>query len=182
MQRQGGTKRQGRMKGDAMGMGLLLRRRMILGLLLAIGVGSGAAAQDAPAVIAPAVIADAATLDELLAGNTLYGANTYHGLIEFKWSEFHCPGGRSIYLRGLELYRGKWWLEENEVCYSYEELSPGETYCFHVQPRGDGTYDMQGRDETDDESQAKVKVLGRVVGGPFNIQKLAGGSCDELSS
>jgi hypothetical protein len=164
------------MKGDAMGMGLLLRRRMLLGLLLAIGVGGGAAAQDAPAAIA-----DAAALSSLLAGNTLYGANTYRGEIEFKWSEFHCPGGRSIYLRGFELYRGKWWLEGNEVCYSYEKIDPGQNFCFQMLPRGDGSYDMKERSETADDP-VRVEVLGRVIGDPFNIQKLSGGSCDELSS
>ena len=79
------------------------------------------------------------------------------------------------------IFRGKWWPEGSEVFYTYDELDPGEHFCFTVFPQGDGTYDLAGRgDPAADVSS--VTILGQVAGDPFKIQNLVGGTCEELSS
>ncbi len=127
------------------------------------------------------VIGDPAELRHLITGNTLFGANTKDGVVEFKWSEYHCANGRSIYVRGLDILRGKWWLEGSEVCYSYNDLDPAAHYCFQFLPRGDGGYDLVSRGDAPADA-TEVTVLGQAPGDPFKIQKLVGGTCEELSS
>jgi hypothetical protein len=142
---------------------------------LLLALGGRASAEDDTAL---------QTADELrafLAGNTLYGENSYDGVRDFKWSEYHCPAWRSVYLRGHDIFRGKWWLEGNEVCYTYPDLEPGVNYCFRVEPQDDGTFEMIGRGDPPGE-RSRVTVLGRATGDPFHIQKLVGGTCDDLSS
>ena len=124
---------------------------------------------------------DAAALRKFFAGNTVYGANSRHGAVNFKWSEYHCANGRSVYVRGLDIYRGKWWLEGSEVCYAYDDLDPGAHFCFRLFPRGDGTYDLESRADPS-EDVSRVTILGQVAGDPFKIQNLVGGTCEELSS
>lgn len=145
-----------------------------LGLLLVFFPACCAWAEDAGVAIA-----EPAALRSFVVGNTLYGATSMEGEGAYKWSEYHCSNGRSIYVRGLEVFRGTWWLEGNEVCYAYDEIDPGEQFCFQVVPRGDGSYDMVGRNAPDG---TKVTVLGQLAGDPFKIQQLKRGTCGDLSS
>ena len=150
---------------------------LVPALLLALGAWDGRAiAQDAGAAWR-----DAVALRNFFDGNTVYGANLYKGAVDFKWSEYHCPNGRSVYLRGSDIYRGRWWLEGSEICYTYDELDPGEHFCFTVFPQGDGTYDLAGRGDPDADVSS-VTILGQLAGDPFKIQNLVGGTCEELSS
>ncbi len=153
-----------------------MRWRAACGLLLLTVLVSGAWAQSTGMAWSGAT-----ALRNFLAGNTVFGANTYKGAVDFKWSEYHCPNGRSLYVRGSDVYRGKWWLEGSEVCYTYDKLDPGKHFCFRVFPQGDGTYDLAGRDDPA-EDVSTVTILGQVAGDPFKIQKLVGGTCGELSS
>jgi len=157
----------------------LMRRlgMLVAPCLLALALADGAALAEST----EAAITDAAALRALLVGNTLYGANMRDGGVVFKWSEYHCPNGRSIYVRGQDVLRGKWWLEGSEVCYAYNELEPGAQFCFRFKPKGDGGYDLVGRGDPP-ANASEVTVLGHVTGDPFRIQKLVGGTCEELSS
>jgi hypothetical protein len=155
--------------------------RAVRGLLGLLAITGSLATSLAFAQGSGVVIGDPAQLRDLIAGNTLFGANTKDGVVEFKWSEYHCANGRSIYVRGLDILRGKWWLEGSEVCYSYNDLDPAAHFCFQFQPRGDGGYDLISRGNAPLDS-AEVTVLGQVAGDPFKIQNLVGGTCGELSS
>jgi hypothetical protein len=163
--------------GSLMGIARIIALTLPLAFLLALSLAGGAARAENAGV----AITDPAILRSFLTGNTLYGANSRNGAVDFKWSEYHCANGRSIYVRGLEIYRGKWWLEGSEVCYAYNELDPGAHFCFRLFPQGDGTYDLESRaDPSADVS--RVTILGQVAGDPFKIQNLVGGTCEELSS
>lgn len=156
--------------------------RIARSVLLCFGVLTWLALSGAPgsAQDIGAAISDPKKLREILAGNTAFGVNRREGDPDIKWSEYHCQNGRSLYIYGLDFHRGRWWLEGDEVCYTYEDADPGENSCFRFYSAGNGSYDLTARDTP--AGSYEVTLQGVVPGDPFRIQKLDGGSCEGLSS
>lgn len=117
-------------------------------------------------------------LQRFYAGNTTYGTNLFADQGGFEWSEYHCPNGRSIYLRGDEIYIGQWWSSDNHVCYTYPDFDPGIDHCFNIFAMTDGSYVAKN---IESENRVTVRIKGRLLGDPLNL-RVGHGRCDDLSS
>ena len=91
-------------------------------------------APDAVAVTDPAQIK--AKLDDM----TIYG-RYYDGE---DWIEYHMPDGRTAYWEKGCTYPGKWWEQNDQVCYAYPNYRSGAPNCFYLFVRPDGSVQFVG--------------------------------------
>lgn len=125
-------------------------------------------------------ISDPADLRTIFGGYTIIGFFQLPDGVQDTWTEYHCPNGQSRYIRGGDLFKGRWQLRDGHICYSYDRPNPGETYCFDVYGDQNGGYELILTDH--EEDGFRVFITRRLLGDPFRIQKLDGGSCDGLTS
>jgi len=91
-------------------------------------------APDAVAVTDPAAIK--AKLDDM----TIYG-RYYDGE---DWVEYHLADGRTAYWEKGCTYPGKWWEQDDQVCYAYPNYRNGAPNCFYLFVRPDGSVQFVG--------------------------------------
>lgn len=154
-------------------------RQFLGGCVLVIGAASSALGQDLPPL--PPLpqdveqVVDAETLRGLLAYATLFG--TFPAFEDARWSEYYCRNGKSIYLVDDVVEEGVWWIAEPQVCFAYERPEGSETFCYLTYRLTDGSYLMRSL-----ESSFDVRIQGRIAGDAFNMQRLKGMACEDLSS
>jgi hypothetical protein len=158
----------------------MTRIRHLLGAslvgLAAIASLSPAFAQDLPPLPADArPVTEAQALTDMLAGATLYG--TFPDMGDARWSEYYCRNGKSIYLLEGEVVQGKWWIDAPKACFTYAWSESGESSCYLTYRLGDGSYRMWS-----EETNTDVRIDGRIAGDPFNMQRLKGMACEDVSS
>lgn len=155
----------------------MARIRHFLGFCLVLcGTAIAARAQDLPPLPDQAEqVVDVETLRGLLSDATLYG--TFAAFADARWSEYYCRNGKSIYLVGDMVEQGEWWVAEPQVCFSYDRPEGSETFCYLTYLLTDGSYLMRSL-----ESNFDVRVQGRIAGDAFNMQRLKGMACEDLSS
>ena len=91
-------------------------------------------APDAVAVTDPAAIK--AKLDDM----TIYG-RYYDGE---DWVEYHMADGRTAYWEKGCTYPGKWWEQDDQVCYAYPNYRNNAPNCFYLFVRPDGSVQFVG--------------------------------------
>ncbi len=85
-------------------------------------------AQNAPAPDDRRLIDNPDEIKHLLTEQTVYGRYT-NGTI---WTEYQSSDGRTAYEQDNCIYEGKWWIAAGEVCYRYQAMENGATYCFQL--------------------------------------------------
>ena len=158
----------------------MTRIRHLLGAslvwLVALASLVPASAQELPPLPADAKpVTDAQALTDMLTDATLYG--TFPDMGDARWSEYYCRNGTSIYLLEGEVVQGKWWIDAPKACFTYAWSESGEFSCYLTYLLGDGSYRMRS-----DETNIDVRVDGRIAGDAFNMQRLKGMACEDLSS
>ncbi|WP_374654626.1 hypothetical protein [Dongia sp.] len=125
-------------------------------------------------------ITDTAEIEAILSGHTMLGYFQYRGEAKDRWTEYHCPNGQSRYIHGTDFLRGVWRVGNGRVCYTYDRPNPGEMYCFQLFKDAAGLYKLRDADHPADDFT--VFISESLPGDPFKLQKLDGGSCENLSS
>ena len=93
-------------------------------------------------------------------------------------SEFHSRDGRVAYLFDGCTVAGRWWLEENVLCYAYPSVTGETAHCFWLrQVRGQLEY--WSVQEPQAESPTAV-TIDNLVGNPANLALGADGPCDAI--
>jgi hypothetical protein len=138
-----------------------------------------ALAQNAPVPPGAKPITDPAALHAIYAGHTVIGTNHFPDQPPKKWSEFHCPNGKSRWVYESKLYDGKWWIKDGRACFAYQEWDNGNTACFDVYAGKEGGLNLV------DQAYPELGVIiiaTSLPGDPLKIQKLDGGSCEDATS
>lgn len=156
-----------------------IMRQMTVGAVLALaGIAAMAAHAEEPA--AAGAITDPAAISKILSNQTMLGYFQYDGGSKDRWTEYHCPNGQSRYIHGTDFLRGVWGVSKGRVCYTYDRPHPGEIYCFELFQDEAGLYKLRNADHPEDGFT--VFISESLPGDPFKLQKLDGGSCENLSS
>jgi hypothetical protein len=95
-----------------------------------------------PTDLAPDAVAvtDPAAIKAKLDGMTIYG-RYYDGE---NWVEYHLPDGRTAYWEKGCTYPGKWWEQDDQVCYAYPNYRNNSPNCFYLFVRPDGSVQFVG--------------------------------------
>lgn len=120
-------------------------------------------------------VSDQRILHELLMDATLYG--TFRDSPMDKWSEYYCRNGKAIFVLNSEIENGRWWIDAPRACFAYGKTQGTATFCYLTYLLSDGTYIMRS-----EEHQLDVVIQGRIPGDAFNMQRLEGMACEDLSS
>jgi len=124
-------------------------------------------------------VEDAATLKTMFLDRTMYG---YYPADGSKWSEYYCPSGYTAYVVGDALMSGRWWIENNSACFSYDPPGHDKHQCYAVSQTPDGSLRMHADVIVDDAFVSDVVISGTLPGDTFHMLQLAGTGCNDLSS
>jgi hypothetical protein len=137
---------------------------------LALFIGTRLAAADDVSALGQK-ITDPAEITHRMAGNTLSGVLKETG---DPWVEFYCDTGRTLYEFG-DIFRGKWWTESGQICFSYEYDDYLRPICFDLYSKADGSLAFLGNDDT---GQPMTFISGPPVpGDPFHLEQRALHGC-----
>ena len=100
------------------------------------GPGTQGLDTQAPVDVAPDAVAvfDPGEIKKILDDLTIYGRYVDGE----NWIEYHLPDGRTAYWENGCTYRGKWWLEQGQVCYAYPNYHDNAPNCFVLYRRPSG--------------------------------------------
>jgi hypothetical protein len=92
--------------------------------------------------------------------------------------EYHSTDGRVAYEFDGCIIGGKWWLEENVVCYEYPEMTGKMAHCFWLRmERGP----LQYWSTTEPQATEPLAVtVDNLAGNPENLALGAGGECLDI--
>ncbi len=147
-------------------------RPTLFALLVALGLGwsHGASAAGEP----PGWIQSPVEIAALVEGRT-HHRDRADGTSE---SEFHSRDGRVAYLFDGCTVAGRWWLEENVLCYAYPSVTGEMKHCFWLrQTRGQLEYWSTSEPQA---SSPTAVTIDNLSGNPDNLALGADGPCDAI--
>lgn len=155
-------------------------RRHLLSLAAALGLGTfllAGSATAAPLEGAPNLpgwLQTTQDLTSVIEGRTHYRERE-DGTTEV---EFHSLDGRVAYEFDGCIIGGKWWLEDNVVCYEYPEMTGRMAHCFWLRmDRGQ----LQYWSTTEPQATEPLAVtVDNLAGNPANLALGAGGECLDI--
>jgi hypothetical protein len=118
-------------------------------------------------------VIDPGKITSLMRGNTLRGVLQETGQ---KWVEFYCDSGRSLYDFDDRISLGKWWLDQDQICFTYDWSNYEHTQCFQMYAEADGSLNMVGKD-VDDGSPMTFHSDPPEPGDPAHLEKRAAYGC-----
>ena len=122
---------------------------------------------------ADAPISDPQKITTLMRGNTFHGVFIETGE---PWVEFYCDSGRSLYDYKGRISLGKWWLDQSQICFSYDWSKYQHVQCFQMYAELDGSLDLIGI-STYDGSLMTFHSAPPEAGDPFKLEKRAAYGC-----
>lgn len=78
---------------------------------------------------------DPAAITKVMSGNTLEGVYAETGET---WAEYYCDSGKSLYDFRGGISLGKWWVQDAQVCFSYDWSAYQHVQCFEMFTKQDG--------------------------------------------
>lgn len=152
---------------------------LVLAALLAVGLMAGAApgpaaGQAASGQEGPGWLQSGKEIAELIEGRTHYRLRD-DGSTEV---EFHSMDGRVAYEFDGCIIPGRWWLEENVLCYAYPTMTGDLPHCFWLkQNRGQLEYWSAAEPQSSDPLAVTTDNL---TGNPEHLALDADGQCYEI--
>jgi len=145
-----------------------------LGALLLVLAGPTAAAPLEGAPDLPGWLQTPQEMASVIEGRTHYRERE-DGTTEV---EYHSDDGRVAYEFDGCIVGGKWWLEDNVVCYEYPEMTGKLAHCFWLRmERGQLQYWSTTEPQATDPLAVTVDNL---AGNPENLALGAGGECLDI--
>jgi hypothetical protein len=146
-------------------------RGAIIAVLLAV-LASCASARADNSGFGKRVTGDTAIVS-LIRGNTLQGTLDQTGE---RWTEFYCDTGKSLYDFEQTIFLGKWWIEHDQVCFSYDWSDYQHVNCFDLYAQTDGSLIFDAK--ADDDSPAMTFRSGPpIAGDPNHLEQHASHGC-----
>lgn len=138
--------------------------------LLLLGVAGASAAETE----VPGWIQSAQEIAPLVEGRTHYRERE-DGASEI---EFHSMDGRVAYQFDGCMIAGRWWLEENVLCYAYPSMTGEMAHCFWLRMnRGQLEY---WSTEEPQEGAPVATTFDNLAGNPEHLALDADGQCQEI--
>lgn len=149
--------------------------KMMLALSLPLALAASLWGADMPAAAeGPGWMQSGEEITRLVEGRT-HVRERNDGQVEV---EYHSPDGRVAYEYEGCLISGRWWLEQNVLCYAYPEMTGDLPHCFWLrQVRGQLEY------WSVDTPQANQPIAVTTDNLPGNTQQLpldASGRCTDI--
>jgi len=138
--------------------------------LLMLGLLGGAAAEAED----PGWIQSAQEIAPLVEGRTHYRERE-DGASEV---EFHSKDGRVAYQFDGCMIAGRWWLEENVLCYAYPSMTGDMAHCFWLRMNR-GQLEYWSTEQPQDGDPVAV-TLDNIAGNPEHLALDADGLCQEI--
>jgi len=137
-------------------------------------LGSAGAAPQEPSADLPGWLQSAPELDAVLEGRTHYRERD-DGTMEI---EYHSKDGRVAYEFDGCIVAGKWWVEENVVCYAYPEMTGDMAHCFWLRmDRGQLQYWTTSEPQA---TQPLAVTIDNLAGNTENLALGAKGKCQDI--
>jgi len=118
-------------------------------------------------------ITTTAEIETLMTGNTLDGVFEETG--EF-WVEYYCESGKSLYDFRNRISLGKWWVENAQVCFSYDWSNYQHAQCFALYQRKDRALSLVAVDK-DGARLMTFRSNQPVPGDPYHLEERAPHGC-----
>ena len=92
--------------------------------------------------------------------------------------EYHTADGKVAYEFDGCIIAGKWWLEENVICYAYPEMTGDMAHCFWLRmDRGQLQYWSTAEPQA---TTPLAVVIDNLAGNTENLALGAGGKCQDI--
>ncbi|MBC6416666.1 MAG: hypothetical protein GDA47_02430 [Rhodospirillales bacterium] len=113
-------------------------------------------------------------IEEAISGTTHLRGRTDGGGGEV---EYHAADGKVAYLLDGCLWSGRWWAEEDRLCYAYPSLSGETAHCFYLRDGPAGLEYWSVEDPGARQPLAWVKSV--LEGNPQELAMNSGGHCED---
>ncbi|MBC6405010.1 MAG: hypothetical protein GDA41_04675 [Rhodospirillales bacterium] len=112
-------------------------------------------------------------IEEAVSGTTHLRGRTDGG----DEAEYHTTDGKVAYLWDGCLWSGRWWAEEDRLCYAYPSLSGEAAHCFYLR---DGPAGLEYWSVEDPDARQPLAWVKSVLeGNPQGLALNSGGHCQD---
>jgi hypothetical protein len=145
-----------------------MKARSLLPLVLLLQAPAQAAEPDLGTAIT-----DPAQIRALMTGNTLGGVFEQTGE---PWAEYYCDTGKSLYDFHNRISLGKWWVERQQVCFTYDWSQYQHVQCFAMFERKDRGLSLVAQDVDTGEIMT-FSSQPPIAGDPYHLEQRAVQGC-----
>jgi hypothetical protein len=114
-----------------------------------------------------------ADIGKRMTGNTFSGVYKETGEV---WAEYYCDTGKSLYDFRGRISLGKWWVLNDQVCFTYDWSGYKHIQCFAMYAKPDGRLTLVGKDPESGGTMTFQSDAPR-AGDPYHMEERAAHGC-----